>query len=1188
MAGPLTQLDQNWRAILESEGCPPILGLVPLSEDDCQRVSSVVQLALEKFSHQIPVKVLQELIIRYPAIMVLWLARKAGDAYDLGTFWENFEDAIGVRIHPVERPAVAELFRDTSSKVMGHYVAPREIGAFRYVATFLFQAGLPLCHCGRFAGLARQVERRFGLPDLESTEAGAELRDHILVCAGTLPVPMLKRALRGPAGPLICQAALRVIIEGDYQGISPALGQELARAFANQSGGQLRRSARQPFLRLGEDLTSLEVVGPRQDERIVGNSGLTWMVNGKSFAAPAFDEFVYPVRDQNPIRVDLRGLRGGVTASRSFVIRLPDREPPFIMFDQETRRAQRDEKGRVLLLPCGTYYLLHSQDYRLFPPCDKYDWADGERTLSSLEVHPDSEIRLTGSEDWVFRAAQDPFVEIRAQSLSTDDKLHIHYGWDNLPRVWIPAEAYRIRKDAWSLQVSSGELQYSCELPEGRSLSSMMCSEPEGKTFLNRLSPGLHELHISILYRQKRQFAQSQWLWIGLEAYRAGETFHLSASPQNLVPEDCLGFEIAPSVIRHSRDEYRQHRLAFDVGGVVKHFHWSQRGIFLESFEKTAGRRIEPAAHQLGATFSASTDSTRWLRVWCVPSMNVELLTNGRVSHRVSSVPDRALLDVSLAQLSAAYPDGGTVSLRWGDQETTIAKFARLLVPSKIQCIDTRDSQEMSFVFREDVNWTKLHISELVSGCVIASPGIPLDGPGSGVFSSEHYPEVKCGRVFNHENSEAGGVCTVSLRVPRRGWAPGIWFIELEVRRHGASDWQRITSLKGQRVPILVVAFNEQTDKQDLLFDILHAAYCKNDVDLQASLDHAEAAQHQHELLELLSQVLYIIHGGFAPEVQARFDWLEVLFNALGRHLGKGLLRSNQEVATRLLNLAAYEGDVSGAVEPLLKRPSLFVTIPSLLALSAEHYSQVSTTHQLGRALQWCGRISSSDFVFEAFRDLIDQVFRDSKLSPPDIFTTLRHFQNFAQVVQASEGALDTTDFSHFDYARYITHTIGRIEVVEPQPEWEADIALGRAHALWALGQLGARLAEAPDNPELGAVNALLSKAPLLRGWLRQALDSHYRIMPHDRWNEPWLSFTVPEHDFMGNCVQFSSVFALAARACGSGWLEFDDLMGFLLRQAHGVPKSEKTLASLVSLAPELLGFYLMFWELMIRTYPHE
>ena len=151
--------DKRWERFLGSEKCPPILGLAPLSEEDSGSVSALVRVEV---SRRLPFATLLDLLQFRPAIMTVWLARKAGEAYEFGTFWELFERNVGVVVPPNERSTFAARFQESCSRVMSTYVEPTNLGAFKYVETFLFQAGLLLCHCQKFADCLREVERRYG------------------------------------------------------------------------------------------------------------------------------------------------------------------------------------------------------------------------------------------------------------------------------------------------------------------------------------------------------------------------------------------------------------------------------------------------------------------------------------------------------------------------------------------------------------------------------------------------------------------------------------------------------------------------------------------------------------------------------------------------------------------------------------------------------------------------------------------------------------------------------------------------------------------------------------------------------------------------------------------------------------------------------------------------------------------
>lgn len=180
----LGQLNKKWSEVLWSDRSPAVLGLLALSETECDEVSGLVKVATESsspnFSLGYKFSLLRKLLAQHPAIIAVWLARNAGEAYELGAFWEQFKTKIGVEIQPIDRPILAQLFQDTCSRVMFEYTKPPEPGAFKYVEAFLFQAGLPLCHCERFATLIRQVERQYGLPDHASPDAGQELCDRVL------------------------------------------------------------------------------------------------------------------------------------------------------------------------------------------------------------------------------------------------------------------------------------------------------------------------------------------------------------------------------------------------------------------------------------------------------------------------------------------------------------------------------------------------------------------------------------------------------------------------------------------------------------------------------------------------------------------------------------------------------------------------------------------------------------------------------------------------------------------------------------------------------------------------------------------------------------------------------------------------------------------------------------------------
>ena len=88
-------------------------------------------------------------------------------------------------------------------------------------------------------------------------------------------------------------------------------------------------------------------------------------------------------------------------------------------------------------------------------------------------------------------------------------------------------------------------------------------------------------------------------------------------------------------------------------------------------------------------------------------------------------------------------------------------------------------------------------------------------------------------------------------------------------------------------------------------------------------------------------------------------------------------------------------------------------------------------------------------------------------------------------------------------------------------------------------------------------------------------------------WNAPWLRFAAPDADFLEAAPRFASLFALAARASAAELLDFDEVLCWLERHVGRLYMAEEGIAALVSLAPELFGHQLLFWELTLRTMPH-
>jgi len=986
----------------------------------------------------------------------------------------------------------------------------------------------------------------------------------------------LKRALRGPAGPRICEVALGVVLKGDFKGINPRLGSELERVFEATPPGSLRRSAHQPFLRLGDNLGSLEIVGPRQDLSSVGERGLTWIVDGRRYPTPRTEEFVATVTERPRVVLEVAGLRHGNMPPRTFVLRLDDLAEPFLLFDERTRK-QRRATGPV---PPGTYWLLHRAADTLVGAEQTYDWPADDRALSLFTIRPGLDAKLErGTEVWPFAATLTPFFDAVGDKLAHEGGEPVCFNWTQLPFVWLPAEdAEPERLSHWGLHAKCGDAERVWALTstdEGG--GGMVKCRVEAGDFLASLQPGMRRIELA-LRRGERMRAEAQaeyWVWQGLRRHDARE-FQLTEEPQNLLRAECRGFAFDAFTIRHRENEHRRHTLVFDVEGCHALFHWAQPGVYLESLERSAGAQAKPRAHRLGEVFSASLNSSRWLRIWVAGQSNWEVSVAGQSWQRAAYGDGREFVELSLASLALAFPQGGEVSLRVGASERLLARFSSPLQP--VQATHTEDDTHKSFRFdfSEPVVWARPMVWDVASGKRLSPEGQRVDVDARCAFAALDLPPIECANVTDEALTAATHPLT--LRVPKRGWPQGMWLVELETRRDEQSEWERAVLHGSDHAPViiserphglvLIADADTDADAGDSAADQIraglfwHSCAAGEALNVFTTLDE----EGRGDLFELLSELIELRQQGMVAPAWQEMGWLKNAVRALSQLAGRVARQSEGDgLQIELLNLACQDASHAG-----------FIYLPGLLALPGRDYQELPTGDPLNDALRWCGGVARADAVAELVRH--DFAFFDMHF--------LGCFANFTQVVATPADEPATQEFQRFAHQQYWLQVLGQLHADHLAADWSGASVLGKAHVVWALDEFVRRYETSAHELHLGAANALLRTAPGFRAWLYARLAAK-RVMSAEAWQAPWPRFESPEVDFLESAPRFASLFALAARAAAAGWLEFDEALKWMESHVPHHWMAEEGIAVLVRLAPELFGHQLLFWEVIIRTAPH-
>ena len=456
----LGEFDANWRARLSADSCPPLLGLAPLRDEECKEIGREVDVAL---STQIPrsphrVQGIVRLLDRYPAVTAVWLSRLAGEAYDAGNFYDNLAAMLGCPDVPTSiRPGFVASFRRACRSTMSAFVKP-EVGNLRYVGEFLFQAGLPLCHCARFAGAMRAVADAYGLPDSDDAEALDDFREAMLARTEVRQAPVVRLALENGSGIHLLSVAVRVVHEDAFTAINPKLGQRLRESFASVAAGARGAAVRWPWLRLDDDLTSFSIIGPHQPAALLGASGVRWVVDGSPHRVGVGDDFVFSVSTQSRLRVEMLGLADGRPLQREFVLH-PTAESVAAFVFSEARRRLRVPIGKECRLEAGDYWLVHPAEFAMDDATEARSWLGGPSGMeglatSRLTLRPSRAPVLRNAFGEIvceFQVAAQPFIDLPGERMCDAEGEWIYFGWTHPLHVWVPSEEMDQR---WTLHLS--------------------------------------------------------------------------------------------------------------------------------------------------------------------------------------------------------------------------------------------------------------------------------------------------------------------------------------------------------------------------------------------------------------------------------------------------------------------------------------------------------------------------------------------------------------------------------------------------------------------------------------------------------------------------------------------------------------------------------------------------------------
>jgi hypothetical protein len=1117
----------------------------------------------------------------HPAAAVLSLSRAAMKAYDADNFWENFVQEIGVAVPVTRRPDLAEAFCKAATRCIPGFVRANW-EAMKHSGEFLAQAGLPLHHCGTFARVLRLAVDETGLPEPTDREGIADTVERMLGRSELHGQTIILKALRGPAGPLLVEAAAAAISAGDYGRFNSELAAALQQSFENLSSRAAGQTIRRPFLQLDRDGSTLEICCPHPPPARCSGAGCVWSINGTRHRAVHGQVFIFPVTRPERFVVELHGVNGGGAVKWIVDARPASWLRGLAAFHAQTGRQVRAEaSGKRLLLPPGDYALLHEVRWQCDEAISQDEWPEMKMTLTRLTLRPgNSAVFYDGEEEFTLATSKAVWFDTLGRTFVASASGHrIHYLWNQWPTVWIPDDA---RTADWTVEVSGTALRSVVPLMlSGSKAGGLAACEPIEDGLFSSLPSGMHRLTMEVRHGQRVKHAEEWLFWAGLSEADGGN-LRWDRPPANLLPDSVRGFRVLPDGLTTEPTSDRASRIGFQIGPETLTLQWQREGIVLESCEVAAGAKSRLVSHQLGESFPADEASKTHLRVSINPASKAAIFVNGSVFKRAESNCRSLRFDLSLAALAALYPDGGRVSLiADAAMEVPVAGFAKPLVVQMAALKAENNYRTLGCLIQQPAVGFRLRIKEIISGSMTVTDGMPVEPNEEVFFRPEGLPKIKCANTGpqTRQNHTGFGILTA---VSETKWPEGIWWIEVELQSRAGSAWETLRDNKGGGLPLLIVR-NPESPSADYREQVLWWGLGNRGGGGALPGQFPSPAGHECELVSLLREVGALLKGRLSDHVwKKQFSPLALLRTELAKRVNWLIDQGGDDAAAGMIEELNLENTTATPRSILLSAYGLVALPPGILTGMADG-------DHLRTCLLWCGRLAEADVVSQGYHRL--------ELDPSPTLGSMCLKQadvagcfNNGNRVRPDGNLPEGEELTAFDYQRHFARMSKARCDSEVEPA--SVVPLSGEHLGYAVQQFHSRRAAAEACSSLSNVNTVFSKAALMATHIKSLVPQFRLLMPQAVWLHPWPEVSVENDHLAESAVQFASVYALAARLAGEKRLSFREFNKWLREQpwlGKDQPQAvNQAVTTLICQAPELLGFFLMFWQLMIQTYPHD
>ena len=1178
----MTLPDTNSRLkdILGSPTFGGLAGLVHLQPCDEARLRN------EFFDRCRDVDQLERLLKFQPALSVVALSRASMRAYG-DNFWANFGNAIGVTIPVPHRAHITDLFcRAAHATFPGYERANWQV--WKHAGEFLAQAGLPLDRCAKFAQALRNAVDDTGLPEPDDVEQIGELTARMLERFELQGQQIIRRALVGPSGLMLVQAAAAAVQTNDFDHFNSEFGGALREAFQHlpqrtAKGLTLRR----PYVRLASDLNGFELCAPFPPHELLASSGVQWEINGQRHQVPHGESLVLPIERLVPLSVVLRGLENGRPICWSLDPRPSSDNKGFAAFEKQKRRMTRFESdANGFSLPPGDYVLAHGLGWQCNDASDRIEWNEQKMALSMISLRPGRSVEFSDEDENSvhIRANCSVWLDPVGQSFSTTDgQIRVHFGWTEWPKVWIPEDSDAAN---WLVEIYvMGTMNSLGLIDENHQIGGLRrCSITPG-IVVESLDSRLHHLTIVIRHGPRIRHKQEIHYWAGLLEHNP-KNMRWTSTPTNLDLSATPGFDHVENglVVESTHDRVRSLRFQCFEPVVLR---WLRDGVTLESCDLAGSDSQRWKSHPLGASFAADEFSKVRLRISVSPVTCACLQVNGNRFNMASSSGGTIRFDLSLATIAALHPEGGTISvlIDEGTDAVSVASFRPPVVALRVIFFESDDFKTMKVLLAAQPKSARIIVRNILSQerHVIepTPPRQPQSAPGNPFsqldsapllvpncpdgdqrklwFNGERMPAMLC-RLRGAMTIDGCSGFSVEFSAPHENWKPGIWWIELECKMSDSGDWAPLRGHKRGALPIICVRnlAKESTIYREVAMLLAFADRTQNGF-RPSKLELCDGLEG--DVVSCYAEVRSLLNERVDAASWSQMQGLVTLRGLLLSQISYMLDRRSSGATAFVLNEVNADESTADA-------RSMLASVAGVLALQAEAMTGLVDGDHLRTCLLWCARLGTSDNPADGFHRLELEPSSRLGILCVEKASVAKHF--------GKDGRFDFQ--SCFSCWRDANTPPG-------DPEWL--VPLSSQHFAWAVARFLSRRDEAQAVTSFSNVNTLFSKANVIVSHLGVTSEAVHTLLPSAVRTRPWPEVDTSD-SFVENLIAFASVYALAARLAGHEQLSFRTFMKWLRGQnwlgADHKQAVSQTEMTLICKAPELLGFFLMFWQLILQT----